>query len=981
MKPLSLFAAFALAGTSAVAQNTLDDYPNAPPGFMLPIASDGATAGGRINYSTDLDVFSFQAGLNGGVRIYTTGNTDTNGVLRRASNSSASGWTTVASEEGGTGNFTISRVLEPGLYSIQVGGRLNADPAGTIGGAYTLRVEFTPPEPPASGDIDVPEIPIGSTLAFGDLALNTTAARTVTMRNTGAGSLQITGITLASSNTAGGGLVGNAGPFFIESGAARTIAPGASSTFRIVFRPSAAGQFAGTVIISSSDPDENPWRFTVTGTGKSDTPPPPPGKPEIGLSLGNAAVPSGGTVDFGLITLPATATGVVVRELVISNTGDGNLHLGDVRISELPLGSPLPSAPPGFFRVLSPPAPVVEPGRSTVLRIGAGLVSADNLVVQPRFSAEATLVNDDDDENPYRLLLTAEIRTAPPPAAGEIAVSSGETEIPQNGTLDFGTTRTGTPVEKRVTIRNAGDSDLRLHSIVVEWAGPIIAIWPPPPPPFRVEGVEPRTIAPGASTGCRVIFPAAWQGPAEALLKISSSDADENPFVIHLKALAGGEPPVPEAPEIAVRLGKQNLPMGATVDFGRTSLTVPVKKEITISNEGTSLLTVRSAILPAGRTPVLVNAAGDANAAGLIDLPPPFRFTGDPVTKVEPGASRVLSVIFQPRINGDFEAMLCLSNNDRDENPYKLRLKGTGGTDPAAEPDIALSLGDVPLPQGGVVDFGEAAPGTSVTKEIRITNTGEGDLRLGRISFLAPSTNDPAGGIPGVDANGLLILPPVGALPFRALPPPNNVVPAGRSAVLRVVFMAPPSGSHAAVMSLESNDPDESPWRLHLRGKSSGGGPATPEISVTAGDAALPIGGTLDFGIIATGSTVRREIKVANSGRGDLRISSFTILPAEFMANDALIWTPPNALVRVVSGPGIIAAGSEGVFVLEMLTFTDGPARLLARIGNNDSDENPYSFAITGTILSPPVIIDPPIFIGPPIVIDDPQIDPNGVLR
>jgi hypothetical protein len=972
MKPLHFLAALALVGTSVRAQNTLDDYPNAPPGFILPIASDGATANGRINYTEDRDVFSFQVGSNGGVRIYTTGTTDTNGVLRRASNSSASGWTTIVSEEGGTGNFSITRTLEPGLYSIQVGGKLAADPvAGTIGGAYTLRVEFTPPVPPEPGDIDLPEVPAGSALDFGEQTINTATPKTVTMRNTGAGNLQITGITLAASNTAGGGLVGTAGPFFIESGAARTIAPGASSTFRVVFRPGVAGNFTGTVIVSSNDPDENPWRFTVTGTGKSGTPPPPPGKPEIGLTLGDADLPSGGTVDFGEIALPAAV--VTVRELIITNTGDGNLNLGNVTISELPLGSPLPSAPPGFFRVLSPPAPVVEPGRSTVLRIGAGLTSAFNFAPQPRFSAQATIANNDEDENPYRLLLTAEIQTAPPPAAGEITVFAGETELSSEDTLDFGTTPTGTPVEKRVTIKNTGESDLRLSSIAVEWAGPIIAIWPPPPPPFRVEGVEPRTVAPGASTSCRVIFPAAWAGPAEARLKISSSDADENPFVIHLKAVAEGEPPPPQAPEIAVSLGNQDLPMGATVDFGRTSLTVPVKKEITVSNQGPALLTVRSAILPAGRTPIPADAAGVLDPAPGVILAPPFRFSGEAVTKVEPGASKVLSVIFQPRSNGTFEAMLCMSNNDRDENPYKLKLTGTGGTDPAAEPDIALSLGDRDLPQGGVVDFGEAAPGTSVTKEIRITNSGRGDLLLGRISFSSPVNVDPAIGVIGADANGLVILPPVGALPFRALPPPNNLVPAGRSAILRVVFMASPSGSHAAVLSIESNDPDESPWRLNLRGKSTGDAPARPEISVSAGDAELPIGGTLDFGVVATGSTVRREIKVTNSGSGELRISSFTILPAEFMANDALIWTPPNALVRVVSGPGIIGAGEAGIFVLEMLTFTDGPARLLARIGNNDADENPYAFAITATILSPPVI-EPP-FIGPPL------IDPDGVLR
>ena len=949
---LLLLAAALLAGGNAIAQNTADDFPNAPPGMMLPILADGtATITGRINSNTDLDVFSFQAGPNGGVRIYTTGTTDTNGVLRRQSSSAATGWTTITSEEGGTGNFTINRVLDAGFYSIQVGGRLTTDaPAGTAGGTYVLRVEFTAPTP-VSGDIDLPEVPRGSTVTFAPRAVNTSTGKTVTIRNTGNGSLQVNNITVSSTAAGNGGVAGTGGPFYIESGAARTIAAGGSSTFRVVFRPLAEGNFTGVVNVPSNDPDENPWSFIVTGSSESAPPPPPPGKPEIGLALGQLDVASGGTVDFGVITLPANS--VVTRELIITNTGDANLNLGAVTILALPTASPLPSAPPGFFRVLSPPAPVVEPGRSTVLRIGAGPTSATNLVATPRYIMEATIPNNDDNENPYRLILTAEIQTAPPPAAGEIAVFSGDAELSDDGTLNLGTTRTGVPIEKVVTIRNTGDSELRLNSIVLEWNGVIIAIWPPPPLPFRVEGVEPRTVPAGGSTTCRVIFPATSSGPAEALLVINNSDANENPFTLTVKAVAEGEPPPPpQSPEIAVSLAGVDLPMGGTVDFGRTSLTVPVKKEITIANTGNAVLNVRSAILPAGRTPVPVNAAGADN--GVVNVALPFRFTGEPVAKVEPGARRTLSVIFQPRSNGSFEAMLMMSNNDRDENPYKLKLTGQGGTDSAALPDIALSLGDAPLPQGGVVDFGQAAPGTSVTREIRITNSGLGDLRLGRISFSGPAAPvDPAN---GANAAGVVVLPPVGALPFRALLPPNNVVPAGRSAILRVVYVAPPSGSHEAVMSLESNDPDESPYRVSLRGRSTGTANTPPEISVSAGDAPLAIGGTLNFGPVVTGASVRREIRVSNTGGGELRISGFTILPAEFMANDAAIWMPPNALVRVVSGPGVIAAGSHGVFVLEMMGFTPGPARLQARIGNNDLDENPYSFAITGEVVAPPVV-------------------------
>ena len=609
---------------------------------------------------------------------------------------------------------------------------------------------------------------------------------------------------------------------------------------------------------------------------------------------------------------------------------DADLRLGSVVISLLPTASPLPSAPAGFFRILTPPAAIVAPGRTTVVRIGAG--GGDFTLPALVYAMQATIENSDSDENPYRLLLRADVNSTPPPAAGEIDVFAGETALTDDGILDFGTTRTGVPVSKTLTIKNSGEGELRLNSIVVEWAGPIIAIFPPPPLPFRVESAWPRVVAPGASTTCRVIFPATASGAAEAILRINNTDEDENPFSLTLKANAEGDPVPPGAPEIAIGFAGADLPNGGTVDFGRTPLTVPVRRTIAISNRGTSPLMVRAAFQPVTRS---------------LNILLPFRFAGEPFSIVAPGATRELAIVFQPVTAGAFMAALVISNNDSDENPYRLRLTGQGGTDPAEVPDIGLSLAGAELAMGGLVDFGTAAPGSSVTKEINITNTGRGDLRLGRISF---ASNAP---VPGDGANGVFILPPVGALSFRALPPPNNIVPAGGFAILRVVYMAPLSGSHEAVMSIESNDPDENPWKLVLKGASSGVPPVAPEIAISSGDAGLPIGGTLDFGTVKIGTPVRREITIANSGGGELRIAGFSILPAEMLANDGAVFLPPPALVRVVSGAGIIPAGGHSVFVLEMIGFSPGGARLGARITNNDPDENPYTFGISGVIENP----------------------------
>lgn len=918
-----------------------DDFPNTPPGHSLTIGPDGtASIQGVINSGEDVDCFSFNVGTAATLTTYTTGNVDTRGVLRRITDN---GSTVLVTEEGGEGNFRIVRAVEPGRYSVQVGGKIT--PNGAVN-AYTLRVELTPGNTPGVPNIDVLEIPQGGAVSFGAIAVNTSASRTVTMRNTGTGNLQVTAIAvLGGENTP----AGTVQAFRIEEGSPRTIAPGATSNFRVVFKPLMAGNFTGTVRISSNDPDENPRTFTVSGTGNAVQ---PPGSPEIAVGLGDRDLASGSEVSFGIIQTPSN--GPVVRELVISNTGNAPLQLGNVVISPLPTADPngtpggiagfdpQPEPPAGFFRVLSPPAGVVEPGRTTVLRLGAG---GEVTAPAGRYIVLASFSNSDSNENPFRLLLTAEVKgDTPPPGTPEITVFAAKAELKDEGTLDLGSTHTGTPIERTITIRNTGNGELKILGIATEHTGPVIAIFPPPPTPIRVEGVEPRSVAPGASTTCRVIYPATSPGSVETLLVIRSNDADENPFTVLLKAAAEGDPIPPKEPEIAVTMEKVNLPMGGTVDFGRTSLMVPVTRTITIANKGTATLNVRAGF----QSLVKANAAGN----GLIL---PFRFSGEPFSTVAPGSSKALTIVFQPRTNGKFEAMLIITNNDRDENPYRLKLTGTGGSDPAAVPDIGLRLGDTNLALNSLIDFGTAAPGASVTKEIRISNSGAGDLKLGRISFLN-SDNAAGGGVIGADG---ALLPPIGALAFRVLPPPNNVVPAGGSATLRIVYTAPPSGTQQVTLNIESNDPDENPWPLRLKGASSGNVPAPAEISVRAGDAELPIGGTLDFGTVAAGSFTRREITVSNSGTGELRITGFSILPVEATANDLLIFIPPNALVRVVSGPGAIAPGKSGVYVLEFMAFSDGTANFNARISSNDADENPYTFRITGVVLTPPGGGDP----------------------
>ncbi|MCU0470618.1 MAG: BspA family leucine-rich repeat surface protein [Arcicella sp.] len=97
---------------------------------------------------------------------------------------------------------------------------------------------------------------------FGDvLASSGTMARTFTIENTGTRNLLLNGSPVVNITGA------NASDFTVTTVPATTIAGLSNTTFQISFDPSAGGNRTATVSISNNDANENPYTFTVRGTG------------------------------------------------------------------------------------------------------------------------------------------------------------------------------------------------------------------------------------------------------------------------------------------------------------------------------------------------------------------------------------------------------------------------------------------------------------------------------------------------------------------------------------------------------------------------------------------------------------------------------------------------------------------------------------------------------------------------------------------
>ena len=93
--------------------------------------------------------------------------------------------------------------------------------------------------------------------------------------------------------------------------------------------------------------------------------------------------------------------------------------------------------------------------------------------------------------------------------------------VPDTGTLAFGTTAVGTPVAKVVTVRNIGSANLVLSPIN---AGSL-------PQGFSlVSNFGATTLAPGTSTTFTVRLDATSEGNYSGPVSFSDNDSDENPF-------------------------------------------------------------------------------------------------------------------------------------------------------------------------------------------------------------------------------------------------------------------------------------------------------------------------------------------------------------------------------------------------------------------------------------------------------------------
>lgn len=353
-----------------------------------------------------------------------------------------------------------------------------------------------------------------------------------------------------------------------------------------------------------------------------------------------------------------------------------------------------------------------------------------------------------------------------------------------------------------------------------------------------------------------------------------------------------------QSPEIAVEQpAGTNIADGGSKSFGSVAVGSSTSLTFTVNNTGAASLTG------------LTYSINGTNASDFV-------LTTAPTAPVAASGTTTFVVTFTPGGAGSRTAAIHFASNDADENPFDITLTGTG-----LVPEIAVEQpAGTNIVDNGGKDFGVVLPGSSTSLTFTMNNTGGAPL-----TGLTPTIN-------GTHASD-----------FVLTTAPTAPVAAGGSTTFTITFTPGAAGARSAAIHLTNNDSDENPFDINLTGTG-----AAPEIAVEqpAGTNLVDGSATANLGSILTGSSNSLTFTLKNIGTTDLTGISTSISGTN--AGDFVITAAPASSVA--------AAGSTTLTV----TFTAGAlgARTASlQIASNDSDENPFDIALTGTGTLPEITV------------------------
>lgn len=665
-------------------------------------------------------------------------------------------------------------------------------------------------------DNDTSPVPVDGT-AFGNRGVaDGGLTRTFYIRNTGTALLTIDSITDSSSH------------FSVGSVPASVGANGEQS-FTVTFNPAAIGAHTAVITINNDDSNEDPFTFTVSGTGTG-------GQTEVagGVNFGNV-IANGDTTpsttdntDYGTVVAGSAS---VSRPFRITNQGNANLFITSVSedgaawsLTNAPLGVTLtPNATREFNVVLSPTSAGPKSANVTVLT---------NDPVNPAYtfvvSATATGA------------ALVEVEGSLVPGVFAPVINGSQTTNLANGT-DFGSHAVSAgPLSRTFRLRNVGSAQLTIDSITEG------------SPNFSVSNV-PAVVGVNQTQTFTVNFdPTSW-GAKFANIVIRTNASGEETFTFRVDGvglaaqmeirLNGSGPPGSSDPLISGELADTYGPIEAGDNLTRGGW---------ISNLGNAAL--------------VLNLVTIDSAAFSLSPPIPV------LTSIPPGGNFDIDVLFAPVSAGLKSATVSILSNDPTQPLFTYILEGeaTGTADlqlsgrelPLA-PFIPVADGATTATTANGTDFGEVnVTSGSATRTFQIENTGTAQIQIDSIT-----ENSPHFSISGVPA----------------------VVGVNQSQEFSITFNPNSLGQKSTTVTLTSNASGaKASYTFLVSGFGEGpdiavkGGVNFAE-NIPAGDVSPAAVDGTDFGnVTVTGSSVTRTFRIDNTGNDALTVTTGSSSNAAF---------------------------------------------------------------------------------------------------
>ncbi|MBK8567554.1 MAG: choice-of-anchor D domain-containing protein [Saprospiraceae bacterium] len=574
----------------------------------------------------------------------------------------------------------------------------------------------------------------------------------------------------------------------LDSPTTGKVAPGGTASFKLRFQPSAKGERSAKVVVTHNDPLAGAYNFTVKGTTYN----PPygniaayvPGTVEAerydvggeGISYHDTEEANNG----GQFRTAISGEGVEIT----ASASDGSLSALLVQGEWAEYTVDVPNA--GSYEVN---LKAKGSGKLSLSADGANVLNEITLnpagyietaigsltLTQGRHLLRLTATAGTDNSIDYlNFKKAADIQVAygnqfTSPA--EVPIASNTAATATNG-LNFGSVKVGSTIERTFVIRNGGGTDLQLNGALA-MSGTNAA-------DFTFEQVPFPISAGGSGVYFKITYKPKAAGARSAKLTIPTNDPDLASFVLNLAGTGVA------TPDIAVRKGTTEIASGtvanALTDFGTVAVGSTKDIVFTIANTGGLALNLTG-------TPKI--EVSGTNAAD-------FSIVAQPVSPIATGTtySKNFTVRFTPSSIGERTAKLTIANNDSDENPYVLNLKGT-----VTAPDLKL-IGNanaiIASSAANITDLG-TLHSNSPRIGFDIANKGNGPLNL---------TGAPKIALSGPDASQ-----------FEVTDPAASTIDGPNGKTWFHLWFKPvgSAGDRFVTLTIASNDPDEPAYKVNFK--------------------------------------------------------------------------------------------------------------------------------------------------------------------